>query len=1169
VDLAPTDDADKDGVYSEAIRFAISKEKVSNIAITGPYGSGKSSIIHTFLKTYRQPALHISLASFVPEVDSGGEQVSRQEIERSILQQMLYGADANKLPLSRFKRIQSPGVWSIFKSLYILIGLLALWYVFYQREGIISGTFFLPISLSNWLNLGSFTLAGTFLWVALHHFYVASFGLSLKSISLKDVEIKPASDDQASILNRHLDEIIYFFQSTKYDLVIIEDLDRFNNADIFVTLREINSLINENAGVKRTIRFLYALRDDMFENTDRTKFFEFIIPVIPIINSSNSIDMVLKQGKRLDLNTHLDRQFLREVSRYLNDLRLIQNIFNEYSIYVGNLDREGENQLNKNKLLAILIYKNVYPRDFEKLHRDEGILANILNLKDVLIEQGESKYRSDIAALENQLEVAEQQTPIDLRELRQIYAMALIEKFPAHGHSVSHDNHRIWITIPQLANHEAFEQFIESRHIHVRNAQNGIIKTIDITKFQEEVDSQKSYQQRKEEIDSKVADNKSKTLSQIRNLRAKLADLRMTRLNELLRLNPKGVQDLFTKFEGNGELARFLILEGHLDDTYYQYTSLFHSGRLSPNDNKFLIQIRAFINPEPDFPIDNPKEVIAAMRDEDFGQAYALNIKIVDSLLSDPSRYSTHTKKLFRFFSADFTKAEKFFIAYYTSGTNVAALLSGLANIWNGLIPAMINSHINVSHVTQLVSSQPEVILKKFGTEFNGLSEFVADNLPEILGNIPELEPNSIACLDIEVKDLDAIKEHTLITRFMFERGLFALNITNLEFVFQEILGSSDIEAFRARNFTTIRSMENETLLNRVERDFDIYLREVLIELEGNTEEDIPAMLAVLRHIDLDLDDIFEFFQRQRNLLPTLEGVPENSHAMLFKLGKIEPTWLNCLNYIEEEIFEPGSLVEYLDREDVRGIIVDHVVPKDEDFRKLRRFLFEANSLSDDSYKDYIHVLPRPFPEFPEGVGPDKLRILIDESKVTFTKDSLDELHGSWDLQVKFVEANIGEYLKDPDSFALDDEFREELLGSEISNEHKLKIIELMDLDALVSLPKRSALVGPILSNRNAKISNINGAIVRSLIINSSPVSAQILLFNKYHSHMTDDEVRDVLVNLPKPFSEIKTGYRTPKLKNTNENQDLVRWLDKRNIISSWSESTLFDDTIRVNLYRR
>lgn len=182
VDLAPTDEADKGGVYTEAILFATNNAKVSNIALTGPYGSGKSSIIQSFLKKYRRPVLQISLASFVPEAGSGEDKVSRQEIERSILQQILYGADANKLPLSRFKRIQSPGVWSLFKSLYIMLGTLALLYVFHQREDITSGKFFIPFELSNWFHLGIFLFAAIFLWTMLHHFYVASFGLSLKSI---------------------------------------------------------------------------------------------------------------------------------------------------------------------------------------------------------------------------------------------------------------------------------------------------------------------------------------------------------------------------------------------------------------------------------------------------------------------------------------------------------------------------------------------------------------------------------------------------------------------------------------------------------------------------------------------------------------------------------------------------------------------------------------------------------------------------------------------------------------------------------------------------------------------------------------------------------------------------------------------------------------------------
>lgn len=1165
VDLAPTDDADKAGVYSEAILFATNNAKVSNIALTGPYGSGKSSIIQSFLKKYRRPALHISLAAFVPEADSGGDKVSRQEIERSVLQQMLYGADANKLPLSRFKRIQSPGVWSIFKSLYIMLGILALWFVFHQREDIISGTFFFPLALSNWLNLGIFVLAAIFLWVTLHHFYVASFGLSLKSISLKDVEIKPAHDDQTSILNRHLDEIIYFFQSTNYDLVVIEDIDRFEDAEIFVTLREINSLVNENAGVKRTIRFLYALRDDMFVNTDRTKFFEFIIPVIPIINTSNSIDMVLEQGKRLELDGRLDRQFLREVSRYLNDLRLIQNIFNEYAIYVANLETDGENLLDTNKLLAVLIYKNVYPRDFEELHRGVGALADILNIQDELIRHGEHKYRAEIAELEKELEVADRQTPSDLRELRKIYAMALIEKLPASTTSVSLDG-RAWIFLQQLATQDAFEQLIEASNLFCRTSNQR--QSVNISNLQSEVDSQKSYQQRKEEIESKAAENKNKSSRQIRDLRSKIAALRMTKLNELLRLNTDSVQDFFESFGENGELARFLILEGHLDDTYYQYTSLFHSGRLSPNDNKFLIQIRAFVTPEPGFPIDNPKEVIAAMRAEDFRQSYVLNVKLVDTLLGNRSSYFDQTQNLFEFLSSEFESCEDFFDAYYTSGRDVAGFLSGLVKAWKSLVPTVIASPNNISHITQLVSNLPETSLKMLARTFDELPEFVSANLPEILANSPELEPERLACLDFEVKDLAAIKEHPESVRVMFEEGLFELTIANLEYAYQAILGENDLESLHERNFTTVRSTNSAPLINRVERDLNRYLHEILLELQENSKEDAPAILDVIRHDDIDHDDLREFLERQTTQLSSLEDVPEKFHAMLFNQCVIQPTWENCLAFMESEGFDADSLIGYLDQEMVRTAILEHPIPSDTDSKQLRIFLFEAGSLSDAAYQDYARALPRPIKTLPEALEPEKIRILIDEKKVSLTQENLEWLSDTKSLQVRFVAINVDEYLANPENLVIDDDLREELLRSEIGNAAKIKVIELMDLEALKELPERSALIGSILCDTDANISNLNGSIAKSLIIHSTPIATQISLFNKYHSLMTDDEVHHILDNLPKPFSEIKTGYNAPKLQNTPENQELVRWLDLRNIISSWSENSFLNDNIKVNLYR-
>lgn len=1167
VDLAPTDQADKAGVYSEALLYATNNVKVFNIALTGPYGSGKSSIIQSFLKRYQGHALHLSLASFVPEVDSVGGRVSRQEIERSILQQMLYGADANKLPLSRFKRIQSPGVWSIFKSLYIMIGLLALWHTFLQYKAIISGAFFTPLALSNSLNLGSFALAALFLWMTLHHFYVASFGVSLKSISLKDIEIRPASDNQESILNRHLDEIVYFFQSTDHDLVIIEDLDRFNDTEIFVTLREINSLVNENAGVKRTVRFLYALRDDVFVNTDRTKFFEFIIPVIPIINTSNSIDMVLEQGKRLALDGRLDRQFLREVSRYLNDLRLIQNIFNEYAIYVANLETDDENLLNANKLLAILIYKNVYPRDFEQLHRGEGNLAKILSRQDELIAHGEAPHRSEIAELEQRIEIAERQTPSDLKELRQIYAMALIEKLPDHVISINFAGGTS-IAPAQLARHDAFELLLKTQHLTCRTI-HGHQTGLDISSLQNDVDPQKSYLERKAEIESKAAANKSESLRRVRDLRSKIATLRTTKLNELVRLNPDRVEDLFEGFGEKGELARFLVLEGYLDDTYYQYTSLFHSGRLSPNDNKFLIQIRAFITPEPNFPIDNPKEVVAAMRDEDFRQSYALNVKLADCLLSDRALYADQTSKFFEFLSAEFKNCEGFFDAYYAGGRDVPGLLSGLADAWKKFVPTAIASARNISHITQLLANLPERSLEALANDENELSEFVSANLPEILAHAPELAPERLECLDFEVKDLAAIREHPGIVRFMFEKGLFELTIANLEYVYQEVLGENDLDPLRSKNYTTLRSLNNAVLIERVERDFYRYLRDVLLELQENSSENAPAILAILSRGDLEQDDLREFLGRQAARLPTLEGVPEKLHAMLFQQHAIEPAWANCLAFMQGDGFEAESLVAYLDQEDVRATILKDPIPSDTEAQPLHQFLVKAATLNDAAYQDYIRALPKPFADFPEDLEPSKLRVLINEGKITFSKGSLDALADHSDLQVLFVAANIATYLTDPDEFALDDDFREELLRAQINNGDKRAIVELMDLSALASLPERAALIGPIIDRTDANIADFNANIAQSLIVHSSPIATQISLFNKCHSLLSDNDVRQVLANLPRPFSEITTGYLTPRLPNSAENLALVKWLDSRNIISSWSEGGFFTDDIRVNLYRR
>jgi len=1179
VDLAPTDQADKSGVYSAALTKAISNPRAMNIALTGPYGSGKSSIIKSFLKKYDRKALEISLAAFMPDAAPSTSEnsdqetkrqtltVSRQEIERSILQQMLYGADANRLPLSRFKRIQSPGRWTPVVSLFIALGLVASWQLIQKRDGIMSGTYFLPLGLENLFNLLVFALGGGFLWLLCHRIYVASFGISLKSISLKDIEISPAAVNEESILNRHLDEIIYFFQSTSYELVVIEDLDRFNNPEIFVTLREINSLVNKNVRVGRKVRFLYAIRDDIFVSTDRTKFFEFIIPVIPIINSSNSIDKVLEQGKRLSIDDSLDKQFVREVSRYLNDLRLIQNIFNEYAIYAANLEPEGETNLDTTKLLAVLIYKNVFPNDFEQLHRGRGDLAEILQSHDRYIATSEASLTAEIARLEAVVEAGDRQLPEDISELRAIYSMALIEAIPANATHVGVNQHRL-VPVRDLLKSEAVDAILAADNVFVSGQYLGL-QSVPFSSLAESRKGGKTFAQRVSLVEGRSTAARESSAKTIAELRTKLSRVRMMKFNEILRDSSELTDGMFGAFRDNSDLARFLVLEGYLDDTYYQYTSLFHKGRLSPSDNKFLIRIRGFSNPDPNFQIDNPREVILAMRDEDFGRNYALNVKIVDCLLADPSSYEGQTSRLIAFIASDFGDCEEFLAAYYASGTAVIKLLTRLASAWSGFVQAILASPAAHTHAARILIHLPVRQLETLAEQNPELTDFLASDLPAILALGIDIPPERLRSLDFEVTDLSALEPHPGFVGMLYERGAYALSVKNLEFVFGTVLGIQDDGRSRGQNYTLALEAGDDRLLSKVECQFGSYLESVLLELPDNRSEGIEALLSILARTDLDRELVLSFLERQTTVLPEMDKVPSAYHAELVAMGKIEPSWNNCLFFIGHETFDADILTSFLDRPHAVATLGSQRIPGGEAAFPLREFIVQNDALSGEAYEAYLQVLPTRFRLFPDGLSEEKRQALVKFNRITFSARALTQLEDDVSLAAAFVTANMEEFFRLQDELEVSEDLKAQLLEADVPDDSRLSIIRSMDLSVLRDIPSRAALVGDILARTGVIVDNLDAEGMHAVILRSHPLETQISLFNMLQDRVGDAEVRELLALLPDPMPEIRPGWATPRLADSAVNREFASWLQDRKFISSWKRGGIWDDDIRLNMFRK
>ena len=126
----------------------------------------------------------------------------------------------------------------------------------------------------------------------------------------------------------------------------------------------------------RVIRFVYLLKDDTFISKDRTKFFDFIIPVIPVVDSSNSYNKLKERFQKNGILDQFDQNFLSDISLYIDEYRILKNICNEYLIYDSKLNVID---LDPNKLFAMIVYKNIFPKRFFNVTNEFRICKRVFD----------------------------------------------------------------------------------------------------------------------------------------------------------------------------------------------------------------------------------------------------------------------------------------------------------------------------------------------------------------------------------------------------------------------------------------------------------------------------------------------------------------------------------------------------------------------------------------------------------------------------------------------------------------------------------------------------------------------------------------------------------------------------------------------------------------------
>lgn len=451
--LTPVQDAPIDA-YSKALDYVFREKDIRNIAITGAYGSGKSSVIETYEKKHkRKKFIHLSLAHFENDDMQSNYSATRQKdirtIEGQLLNQLVNQIPKRNIPETQFTIKQDRKKRNyIFTSFILCLCVLIIYYYSHYAE--IKDialhtqyewlkTFVLDLVKPDYIIIGMVLLL-MILGVASYKFLICFARKKIiRKINVKGNELEIFSDDSDSFFDKYMNEILYLLEHSKADGIIFEDIDRYNNTMVFERLREINNLLYKRQKLKilkrkNPVRFFYLIRDDLFNNTinkDRTKFFDFIIPIVPAVDGNNSYDILNTLfSESQEIWDEFDKTFLRRICIFIDDYRMLKNIYNEFLIYKEKLDNNelNNNTLDNNKLFAMIVYKNIFPHDFAELQFNRGFVYALFKNKNRLIFSYNKYWNDEIYRKEQELYEYDKKGNEEIYELKELDEKMMKEK---------------------------------------------------------------------------------------------------------------------------------------------------------------------------------------------------------------------------------------------------------------------------------------------------------------------------------------------------------------------------------------------------------------------------------------------------------------------------------------------------------------------------------------------------------------------------------------------------------------------------------------------------------------------------------------------------------------------------------------------------------------------
>lgn len=1043
--------------YVGALNYAFNQPDIRNIAVTGPYGAGKSSVLKTWCQE-KEDSMHVltvSLADFDMQKrasdddtdddkgkkgeDEKNEVTSEKSIEYSILQQILYKNKKNELPYSRIERISGVTLKQILRSaaLLTMTMLLAGVALFFLAPDYVTARLSLPVVLSQYLLEHPFParLIGALLSVlgslALLLYQLHRTGIFDRKVSLDKVDILKGAvttkSSSPSLLNVYIDEIVYFFDSTRYDVVIFEDLDRLNNNRIFIKLREINQIINNCLSDRSPLKFIYAVRDDLFSSAEsRTKFFDFVIPVIPVMDSDNASDHFSNKFTEEEKSQKGLNECISRIATFIPDMRVMHNITNEFRLYQNIVN----NRDNMSKLLAMIAYKNLCAEDYHGIDKKEGIVFTFM---EAFVERRiHQRYLSEVDA---QI-VSEQHYLALINNEKNTHREALRKELLApyineiYKDKLSFYNNTI-LSLKQVLDDEAifmslaggdgFSIIDSARHhsiVQVGVTDNRAILT--------------TYEERCGLIDDKTDDGIAHIKNCIsllemekRSIRAESVSglihrLRKSDFSDWVRKTVNGDKELSPRMAEQLDFIYFLLSSDYLATDYMSFRSVFMPGALTENDNAFIKSVMAGDDANESFtiPLENLPHVVTRLKklgviERDNAQHPDVIRWLLDN---EPGTLAENTSALLSQAGCERTVSLLDLIQTEFS-TEFRLQYSDIFMQDEKMLHKLL-VHFSESAQSVLVEEMTAhlLCLNKYydnwrNTEIHSLASKLIQESSRLIDSIPEgheeaffntLYINRFTVSHIPLATSDKSRE---LIRKIVSEGLVAYSVQNLENVYLSLSQNGDGLTFSRTPLHSLESLDIPAITNLINDNIDDFVTSLFVE---STETDRVAELLnssfisfssvemIISRINFSINDISEI-NNHGEIWPHHPAVAvRNVYSLLLSHDRIWPDFENFIHLLDDELIDTAhELVQWVNGKHKAIESSNIILSSAEIFDKfLVQFIFSPD-LSDDALHSVMGCFNVLITEIPKNIPLRNAEILCSLNKLAPTRKVFTGLYNA------------------------------------------------------------------------------------------------------------------------------------------------------------------------------